>query len=409
MSAELHETSPLDPDVVQCPFPYYESLRHEAPVHWVPEEEFFLVTRHEDALAVVKRPDLFSSRSGPGLRRKPTPEIAAIMAEGYSIPNTLLTNDPPAHKRYRTLVNMVFTPRQVKAMEPSMVSLANELVDAFQADGKVELVSQFAVGLPLTVIADALGVPRDMLATFKRWSDDSVAPQSGNLSPERRAECARSIVEFQHYFAERLEERRQDPRDDLLTHLIDARIDGSDRLNTEEMLAIIWVVLVAGNETTTNLISATVKFLLDHPEQIEAVTADRSLVANAVEESLRYSSPAFANRRVATEDTEIGGVPIPKGSHLYVIFGSANRDADIFDDPDRFDVCRSNAKAHIAFGHGIHFCLGAALARKEATIALNTLLDRLPNLRFAPGNEFRYFPDMILRGLEELHLEFDPA
>ena len=408
--ASVSDFNPLAPETAECPFPFYEAMRREAPVYAVPGMGFFIVNRYEDVVSVLRDTRVFSSNSGPSLRVEPDEEVLAIMSEGWMPVNTLLTNDPPEHARYRSLVNKAFSPRRVQTMEAPIRALASDLVDRFAAAGTVELVSQFAVPLPLTVIADALGVPRVDMPAFKRWSDDSVAPLSGFLTRERQLECARSVVEFQHYFAARLEERRTDPRDDILTDLINARLDGEEPLDIPEMLSILQQILVAGNETTTNLIASGTMLLLQNPEQLARVLADRSLVPNLVDEALRVESPVQGLFRMATVDTEVGGVPIPAGSRLMLMYASANRDESEFADSARFDVCRANADGHLAFGRGVHFCLGSALARMEGMIAFETLLDRLPNMRLAPAkNDLSHVPSLILRGLKELHVEFDPA
>lgn len=293
-------------------------------------------------------------------------------------------------------------------MEPKIRTIANELVDGFIGGGRVELVSQFAVGLPLTVIADSLGVAREDMDRFKKWSDDSVAPLGGMISYARQVECARSIVEFQHYFAARIEERRAAPRDDLITDLVNARLDGVEPLNVPEMLSILQQILVAGNETTTNLIASAMMILLRDCTQMAALAADKALIANFVEEALRLESPVSALFRVAKIDTEVGGVRIPAGSRIIVIYGSGNRDDAHFPDAAKMDVRRDNARSHLAFGQGVHFCIGAALARLEGRIAFETLLGRLRNIRLMPGrNDFSHTPSFILRGLTKLWLEFE--
>ena len=270
--------------------------------------------------------------------------------------------------------------------------------------------AQFAVGLPLTVIADSLGVAREDMDRFKKWSDDSVAPLGGMISYERQVECARSFVEFQHYFAARIEERRTAPHDDLITDLVNARLDGAEPLNVAEMLNILQQLLVAGNETTTNLIASAMMILLRDPEQMAALIADKTLIANFVEEALRMESPVSALFRLAKIDTEIGGVGIPAGSRIIVLYGSGNRDDAHFPDAAKMDVRRDNARSHLAFGQGVHFCIGAALARLEGRVAFETLLGRLKSIRLIPGrDDFSHTPSFILRGLKELWLEFEAS
>jgi cytochrome P450 len=260
------------------------------------------------------------------------------------------------------------------------------------------------VPLPLTVIADQLGVPRADLADFKRWSDASVGPLGGMLGPEEQRECARLVVELQDYLAERCEERRAEPRDDLLSDLVHARVDGERPLTTPEVVSVAQQFLVAGNETTTNLIAAGLMFLLRDPEQLALVRDDPGLVPDAVEETLRCETPVSGMWRVAAREAVLGGVPIPEGSFVMLRYAAANRDAAIFEDPERFDVRRANARDHLAFGLGIHFCLGAALARQEAAAALARMIERFPGLRLAPGNDFRHHPSMLLRGLRRLEV-----
>lgn len=408
--SSVSDFNPLAPETVECPYPFYAAMRREAPVYQVPGAGFFIVSRYQDIEKVLLDTETFTSKTGPGVRKEPSKEVMEILSQGWLPVDTLLTNDPPSHRRYRGLVNKAFTPRRVALLEPSIRAIANELVDAFIADGQVELVSQFAVPLPLTVIANALGVPSADQAHFKRWSDDAVAPLGGMITPEREIECAKSTVEFQRYFAAKLDERRTVPQDDMLTDLINARIEGETPLDTGEMLNILQQVLVAGNETTTNLIASAMLLLLHNPEQLATVGADHSRIPNCVEEALRSESPVQGLFRMTKVDTELGGVTLPSGSRLVLMYASGNRDDEKFPQADGFDAGRANAKDHLAFGAGIHYCLGAALARLEAKVAFETLLGRLHNIRLAEDkNDYLHTPSFILRGLKALHLEFDQA
>ncbi len=401
--------NPLAPETVENPYPFYRAMREDAPVYQVPGAGFFIISRYADILSALNNEELFSSRQPPGVNTGMPSAVAEIYAQGYPPVDTLLTNDPPAHTRYRVLVTKAFSARRVATLEPKVRDIAVELVNRFAHEGRVELMHQFAVGLPLTVIADALGVPREDMDKFKRWSDDSVAPLGGMVSAQRQIECTRSVVEFQHYFAAKLEERGIAPRDDLLTDLINARLEGTKPLDTGEMLSILQQLLVAGNETTTNLIGSAMMLALQHPEQMRALIDDPTLIPNFVEEALRMESPVQGLFRVTKEDAELGGSVIPKMSRVVVMYASGNRDDAQFPGADRFDIRRANAKTHLAFGQGVHFCIGAALARLEARIAFEILFARLKNIRFAPGNDFAHTPSFILRGLKALHLEFDPA
>jgi cytochrome P450 len=410
--SRLAALNPLDPAVVESPFAFYRALREEAPVYAVPGLGFTIVTRYDLLLEVIGDPARFSSRSGPavGGNANPPAELMAIMKRGYPPVDTLLSADPPEHTRYRSLCTRAFSGRAVARIEPYIRGVAQELAQRVKGRGEMNVPPEFGVPLPLTVIADQLGVPREDMALFKKWSDDSVAPLGGMISPQRALECAQSIVDLQHYFAAKIEERRKEARDDILSDLVDARLDGLEPLNVAEMLSILQQFLVAGNETTANLIASGVLLLIQNPDQLELVRGDPALIPNLVEEALRLESPVQTLFRMATCDTELGGVAIPKGARIAVSFAAANRDPAVFPDPDRFDVARKNAKEHLAFSRGEHFCIGAALARKEANIAFETLLASTKRWRFSPGkNDFRHVPSFILRGLEKLWIQYEAA
>ena len=405
----------VSPEVLECPYPFFERVRNEAPVHQTPLG-FWLVSRYDDVMAVVRDTERFSSNMRNSFTAPaPSDELRAIQAEAYPSVNTLLTNDPPSHTQFRALVNKAFTPKRVAQLEGEIRQIANDLIDRWIATGRVELVTEFAVGLPLTVIADALGVDRADMPAFKRWSDDSVAPLSGMLSPERQLECARSRVEMQRYMAERCRERETDPRDDLLSDLVQARFDSGERageqLSMPELLNVIEQLLVAGNETTTKLIAAGMLALLEHPAQMAAVLADRSLIPNLVEEALRYESPVQMLPRVAKVDVEVGGVAVPAGSILMMMYGCANRDDAKYPGAAAFDVTRDNARTHLAFGQGPHFCPGAALARSEARIAFELLFHRCADWALDTSVDAPTHRElsMTLRGLSALHLRFTPV
>jgi len=391
----------FDPATAESPFEYYAALRAQAPVYRMPMG-MWIVSTHALCLEAMRDPEAFSSRfiqaMGAGL---PTPDDAVLG------PETLLSNDPPEHTYFRKLVNKAFSPNRVAKISDSIRVIADDLVKRFEGGSKLEAVADFAVPLPLTVIADQLGVPRDRLADFKRWSDASVAPIGGMISPEELKESMRLTRELQDYMTERCHERRADPRDDLLSDLVNARVDDERPIETNEAVSILQQFLVAGNETTTNLIAAALQFLLQNPDQLAKVEADRSLLQGAVEEAIRLETPVCGMWRIPTRDVELGGVTLPKGAMVMLRYASANRDEAVFPDPDRFDVERANLRDHLGFGMGIHFCPGAALAREETRIGLEMLLDRLPNLRLAPGNDFSHQPSMLLRGLKRLDLEFD--
>jgi cytochrome P450 len=402
MPTPLGAIHPFDPAVLETPWDFYRRLRAEAPVFRDPHTGIFHVASYDLVLEAVRDHELYSNRFAPAMGgslagAEPGSELAALADRAYPGVDTMLTADPPEHRRFRGLVNKAFTPRRVNA-------------DAFAADGRFEVLSQFSVLLPLTVIADQLGVPRTDLAQLKRWTDGFTAQLSGMADAEGRLEAVKRIVEFQHYFAARLAEVRAAPRDDILSDLVRARLEGERPLDTPESLSILQQLLVAGNETTAAAIAEGLLLLVQHPDELARVRSDASLLPNLVEEVLRLATPTASMWRKAKRDAVLGGVAIPAGSMLLLRFASANRDERRFPDPDRFDVRRANAGEHLAFGHGIHFCLGAMLARKEMELAFRAVLARLPGLRLADGHPApRHKPSVLLRGLAELHLAFEPA
>jgi cytochrome P450 len=415
---DLRGFNPFDPATLQCPFPHYAAMRATDPVHEVGGLGFWLVTRHDLVLEVVRDPETYSNQFGQ--TSMPLPDdvrqrMLEVIAEGYPRVPTMLTADPPAHTRYRRLVTKAFTPKVIASLEPTIRSIATRLIDSWIDDGAIEFVEQFAVPLPVEVIAKALNVPDERLADFKKWSDDSIAGIGTNLDVEGRLAAERGVNDFQHYFAAQLEERRQAPQDDLLTDLLNARVSGDDpeiaddrALDLPEMLSILQQLLVAGNETTTKMLTEMVRLLAEHPEEWRRVQEDPARVEKVVEETLRLSTPTQGMFRIATRDVTLGGVDIPAGGRIVVVYSSANRDEALFGDPDRFDPDRVNLKEHLAFGKGVHFCLGAALSRLEGRVALEELSRRLDTITLPAANRFEYFPSFMLRGLTALEVEFTP-
>jgi cytochrome P450 len=396
---------PLSPAAVECPFELFARLRRQPPVY-VPDVRFYLISRYEDVQYVLLHPEIFSSAGSPGVRRKVPPEVLKIISKGFRPVPTIQTTDPPAHQRYRSLFSKAFSSRRVARLEPTIRQIANELVDGFINDGKVDLVSQFAVPFPLTVITEWLGLPRADLSKLKRWSDDAAAPLGGMITRQQEIESAQGEIEAQHYFAAKLDERRREPRDDILTDLCNARLDGTEPLDNGAIYYLLIQLLVAGNESVRNLISSAMLLLLKHPQHMTAVATDPNLIPNFIEEALRMDPPIKAFFRVAKSDTQLSGTNIPAGSRLAVLYASANRDESHFSAPDLFDIHRENASRHLAFGLGIHYCLGAPLARTEARIAFEVLLSRLKNIRLSAGNDFSHVVSFIFRGLNALQLEF---
>lgn len=410
---------PFDPDTLQCPFPHYAAMRSDAPVLFLEQHGVHLVTRHDLVTEVLRDPQTYSSRFGALSMPMPADErarMAAVFAEGYRRVPTMLTADMPEHTRYRRLVAKAFHPQAIAALEPVIRRVTVELIDSWIDAGSIEFVRDFAVALPVRVIAHALNVPDERLADFKRWSDDSIAGIGTDISIDARVDAERGVNEFQHYFAEQLEQRRTEPHDDLLTNLLNARIEDDDPdvedtrpLDVPEMLSIIQQLLVAGNETTTKMLTEMMRLLGEHPEQWRWLRDDPSRIDRVVEETLRMATPTQGMWRIVTHDVMLGGVELPAGSRIVIVFASANRDEQIYTEPDTFEPDRENLRQHLAFGKGIHFCLGANLSRLEGQVALQELTRRIETFTLADTNELRYFPSFILRGLTSLDIELVPS
>jgi len=410
----LADIDAFDPALLQNPHSYYARLRAEAPVFRDLKTNIVFVSTYDLIYKVNTQPRLFSNNFSEQLRSGSAtamdPDEIAILATGVRPKNTMLTADPPDHTRYRKLGVKAFTYKRVEGMGEYIGKVANELIDAFIDNGHCEFKSAFANVLPMTVIADALGVPRSDMERFHLWSDAFVAQLGGVAEKAARLDAARKIVEFQRYFVDKIEQKRTDPTEDIISDLVHADLaeEGDPRkMDHSELISILQQLLVAGNETTAHSLTAGLYYLISHPAQCAALMSDPSLIPNFVEETLRYLSPTNNMWRVATSETEIGGVKIKKNDLILLRYGSANRDETQFVNADEFDIRRDNARTHLAFGAGIHTCIGAQLARKEMTTVFPILLNRLRNIRMAdPQEKMRYEPNILLRGVSELRIAF---
>ena len=414
----LEEINIFDQELMKCPHAFYKKLRDEAPVYQDPNTGIFQVSKHELICEAARNAKVFSNDFGAlqkdGGSDVYPKEAAEIMEkDGYPAVNTMLTADPPRHTKYRGLVNKAFTPKRVSDMGPEIEKKTNFIIDQFIDDGKCEVASQLAQPLPIRVIAEALGASTDDYEFFKTSSQAFTDQLSGTSTPDEHIEIAKKLVKFQQYFAERLKEKEKSPTDDILSDLATLEFEDENgvlrKMEIPEQLSIIQQLLVAGNATTAHSITEAIKLLIENPDQMNLVINDHSLIPNMIEESLRLLTPTNNMWRIATEDTELGGVAIPAGSALLLRYGSGNRDEGLFENPDKFDVTRQNARRHIAFGQGIHVCLGMNLSRKEMYTAFPIILERLKNMRFSQDNDFNYSPNVLLRGLDSLNIEFDKA
>ena len=394
--------NPLTPEVRANPYPLYRQLREQDPVHWSELMASWVLTRYDDVEAVLRDPRFSTARRRTGNRF--TEQLMEMQEQMGPIgqATTMLRADPPEHTRLRNLVSKAFTPRAIEAMRPHIQQIVDELLDAVAGSDRFDLIHDLAYPLPVIVIAEMLGVAPEDRDRFKRWSGDIAATLGGPmLSPEVIQQAIASSREMTDYFRGVIEIRRKEPEDDLLSALIAAKEQG-EALSEHEVLATCVLLLVAGNETTTNLIGNGMVALLQHPGQLEQLRDDPSLTESAVEEFLRYDGPVQATGRTATEDIEVGGTVIKEGQVAFTLLGAANHDPAQFANPDTLDITRKDNR-HLAFGHGIHFCLGAQLARVEAQVAFETLLRRFPDLKLgADGVEWG--GAFILRGPKALPL-----
>ncbi|MDP9083739.1 MAG: cytochrome P450 [Pseudomonadota bacterium] len=410
----LDDIDAFSPDILQDPYRYFSRLRNEAPVFRDPKTGIVYVSNHELVKQVCLQPQIFSNRfrerMAAGGAVSVDPDEAALLEQTVQVTDTMLTADPPDHTRYKKLSMMAFTFKRVNAMAGYIAEITNMLIDRLPKGG-CEFKSAFANHLPMIVIADALGVPREDMERFHRWSDAFIVQFGGVSDKPTRLDAIRKIIEFQKYFIERIEERRSDPRDDIVSDLVHANLANEGdprRMEYPELLSILQALLVAGNETTAHSLTAGIYYLLSHPDQMARLLADPSRYPNFIEETLRFLTPVNNMWRVAVVDANVGGVDIRKGDLMLLRFGSANRDERVFEHGEEFDITRPNANKHLAFGTGIHTCLGAQLARKEMNIAFPILLQRLKNPRLSKDvNSFRYNPNILLRGVLELHIAYD--
>lgn len=382
------------PKVIADPYPYYRELREQSPLNYVflpagavagiddPIRAWGLMKYH-DVYSALRDHDTFASRHS--LAGKIAPRLA------------LIQDDPPRHTRFRRLVNKAFTLRRIETLRPWIASVVNELLDDVMHSTETDVMEAYAVPLPVKVIARMLGIPGEDYIRLKRWSDTFLAFSS--MTPEERT---KSNQEMMTYFGNMAAARRTDAAEDLITALVEAEVDG-ESLADAEIIGFCMLVLIAGNETTTNLIGNMLGILVDRPDLWQQLRADRSLVDTVIEETLRFESPFQRLSRMTTRDTELSGVSLPQGSLVTLYYGAANRDPAEFPNPDEFRLDR-DLRNHVAFGAGIHYCLGAPLARAEASITLNTLLDRYLLIERGSSPALRQTASLMVFGYQQLPL-----
>jgi cytochrome P450 len=394
------------PSFFPDPYPVYAWLREQAPVHWSEAWGVWVLTRYADVVSILRDARHYSNagRFNIFLEKLPS-EVQDAMGDlkrSYSV--GMLQSDPPDHTRLRALVNKAFTPRAVERMRPRIQILVDNLLDRVQPHGHMDILHDFAYQVPAIVIAEMLGVPTEDRERFTEWSDDIAGFQAKGravLDTARRAQ--QSMRQMENYFRDLFLLRRSEPQDDLMTALVQAEEQG-DKLNEGELLSACTTLLVAGHETTRNLIGNGMLALLQHPAAFEKLKNSPALLTPAVEELLRFNSPLQRGWRRVAEDVEIEGHCIHTGQLVFGMIGSANRDPSVFADPDRLDLTRQ-PNPHIAFGFGVHFCVGAPLARLEGAIAIETLLRRMPYMKLAT-DQIIWQENSLIRGLKNLPVVF---
>lgn len=384
----------------------YEQMRTEAPIYCAvgPQSgnNFWFITRYDDCMTVLKNDETI----GKEFRKHLPAEVANKWGpppdpnDVFEVINHhLLDLDPPDHTRLRALVHKAFTPRVIENLRPRIQQIANDLLDQMEDAGKADLINAFSFPLPITVIAEMLGIPSADRDKFRDWTRNLLFVPDAD-------ENRRAAMEFGMYMNSLIDERRDNPQEDVLSGLIQAE-EAGDRLDRMELLSMLFLLLVAGHETTVNLIANGTLLLLQHPDQMQKLKDNPALIRSAVEEMLRYNGPVETTTfRWAFQDVEVGGVTIPAGDVVLPALLAANRDPAYFENPNTFDITRENNK-HIAFGLGIHYCVGSPLARMEGAIAINTLLKRLPNLQLAANvDDLKWNESILLHGMKEMPVTF---
>ncbi|MBX9690460.1 MAG: cytochrome P450 [Candidatus Obscuribacterales bacterium] len=401
-------TDPLNPvsdEFLENPYPKFAEMRAKSPIIWSKKGKYWLVSSYEIASEITK--DLhFEKRLerwnqiSPIARILPGPAKLIKNRQSW-----MLNQNPPEHTHLRSLVNKAFSPKMIKGMQAHIQSIADRLIDKVAASGKIEFISEYAFLLPITVIAEMLGIPSQDHDNFKEWSHAITQTVDPGYGRDLLNKANDANDKLKNYLRPLLNERRRNPQEDLITALLFAEENG-EKLSEEDVLGNIILMLVAGHETTVNLIGNGILALLRHPEQLKLLQNDPSLIESAVEECLRYDSPVQSVKRLASRDMEYRGQKLKKGDMLIVLLGACNRDPAVFKDPDNFDITRKENK-HLAFSSGIHHCLGATLARIEGQIAINSILKRLPDLHLVE-QKLEHKRPFNLRGLKQIQLEFSP-
>lgn len=396
----------MDPVQGADPYPLFTQSRKECPVFYSPAMKAWVVTRFDDIVAITNDFERFSSADANRTTAVLSDDVIDIKRlVHHEIPG-LIDSDPPRHTRVRRLTNQAFTPPRVRAMEPAIRRTADELIDSFIGAGKGDLVQDFATPLPLRTIMRVLGLPDSDGSIIRVWSEDHNRERTPQLTEEQRLICTHGVAALRFYLAAQVEERRARPREDMITHLVQAEAEG-EKLSTWEIASILHALVFAGHETNIGLIGSLMYHLLVQPERWQAIRENPARSVDAVEEALRREGSVNGMYRTTTREVELHGVTIPKGGRIQLMFGSGSHDESYFEEPETFDLDRKNANKHMAFGWGRHFCIGAPLARLVGRIALESLMERIPSLRLVPDQKATVIPSALFHARASLQVEWD--
>lgn len=401
------EFDPFVDPYLADPYPFWLRARQSEPVFYSPELDYWVVTRYEDIKAVFADPKRFSASIAQTPIKPLVPDVVTMLQQGGFRAKPVMSNaDPPVHTRVRKFTWQAFTPKRIAQLEPDVRRLVTRFLDQIEGAHRADLVREMFYELPVLVLFIFLGMPEADVARVKTWSRNRLMLTWGRLSDEQQQAEAAGLLEYWKYTDEYVQGLVANPPDNYVGDLLRASRESPDQLSVHEIVNVVYGLLIAGHETTTSMSSNAIVTLMRHREAWDRLCADPALIPNAVEELLRFDSSVITWRRKALEAVEIAGVAIPKDANLLLALCSGNRDDAHFPEPDRFDVERENARTHLSFGFGIHYCLGAPLARLELRIILEEMTRRLPTLRLAPGQTWTFPPNTSFRGPSQLHVEW---
>ena len=387
------------------PYRFYTQARQEEPITYSPKLDAWLVTSYADIQSILLQPEKFSSRNTLTSPVKFAPEALQEMVKGYLPVPIVLNSDGAEHTRFRAPLTKAFAPARMRKMEPFVYEIANKLIDAFIDEQKADIISQFAYPLALEVVLTLLGIDKEDIEQTRKWSHDWLMLMSVQLDEATQIAYARETVAFQNYLADLVNSRREHPQDDLTSSLVVYSTDDREPLSNAELVITLQGLILAGHESTTNMIGTGMLQLLRNPLQWQMLCAHPETIPQMVEEILRFDAPIQMFAREANQETMIGGVTLPEEAQILLLYGSGNRDEKVFAQAEEFQLQRS-PNHHLAFGHGVHFCVGAALARLEGRIAFEVLCQRLPHVRLVLGQTLTHIPTLLFRGYERLFVEW---